>query len=70
MSVIVIYHGKIGSRQARRQAATVNIEEYYMVLHPEIRESQEWIDQGRCPACGHHVGTDAKECPDCGVAYY
>ncbi len=49
------------------QTALVNIEEYYMELHPEIRESQEWVDQGRCPACGHHVGTDAKECSDCGL---
>ncbi len=49
------------------QAAHVNIDEYYMELHPEIRESQELVDQGRCPACGHHVGTDARECPDCGL---
>ena len=45
----------------------VNIDEYYMELHPEIRESQELVDQGRCPACGYHVGTDARECPDCGL---
>lgn len=49
------------------QTALVCIEEYYMTLHPEIRESQEWADQGRCPACGHHAGADAKECPDCGL---
>ncbi len=49
------------------QAALDNIEEHYMLLHPEIRESQEWVDQGKCPACGHHVGDDAKECPDCGL---
>ena len=49
------------------QAALGGIEEYYMLLHPEIRESQEWVDQGRCPACGHHVSADARECSDCGL---
>ena len=43
------------------------IEEYYMTVHPELRESQEWADQDKCPACGHDVGKDAKECPDCGL---
>lgn len=49
------------------QAALAGIDEYYMILHPEIKESQDWMDQGRCPACGHHAGTDAKECHDCGL---
>lgn len=49
------------------QIALGNIEEYYMILHPEIRESQKWVAQGRCPACGHYVGTDARECSDCGL---
>ncbi len=49
------------------QAALVSIDEYYMILHPEIKESQEWVNQGRCPACGHHVGTDARKCSDCGL---
>ena len=49
------------------QEALANIDEYYMAVHPELRESKEWADQDRCPACGHHVGKDAKECPDCGL---
>ena len=49
------------------QAAHDSIEEYYMTVHPELRESKEWADQDRCPACGHHVGKDAKECSDCGL---
>ena len=49
------------------RVALESIEEHYMELHPEIRESNEWVDQGRCPACGHHVGKDAKECSDCGL---
>ncbi|MDR4509284.1 MAG: hypothetical protein MRJ65_13835 [Candidatus Brocadiaceae bacterium] len=50
-------------------AALAHIEEYYMELHPEIRESQEWVAQGRCPACGCHVGADARECSDCGLLF-
>jgi hypothetical protein len=49
------------------RAAHENIEEYYMIVHPELRESQEWAAQDKCPACGHDVGKDAKECPDCGL---
>ncbi len=49
------------------QEALANIDEYYMITHPELRESREWADQDRCPACGHHVGKDAKECSDCGL---
>ena len=49
------------------QEALANIDEYYMITHPELRESQEWAEQDRCPACGHHVGKDAKECSDCGL---
>ncbi len=49
------------------QTALDRIDKYYMTVHPELRESQEWADQDRCPACGHHVGKDAKECSDCGL---
>lgn len=49
------------------QEALANIEEYYISLHPEIGKSQEWVAQGRCPACGHHVGMNPKECSDCGL---
>ena len=49
------------------QTAHDYIEEYYMTVHPELRESQEWADQDKCPACGHDVGKDARECPDCGL---
>ena len=49
------------------QVALHSIDEYYMAVHPELRESQERADQDRCPACGHHVGKDAKECSDGGL---
>ncbi len=49
------------------QEALENVDEYYIITHPELKESKEWEDQDRCPACGHHVGKDAMECPDCGL---
>ncbi len=33
-----------------------------METHPEIRNSQELISQGKCPACGYRVAADAVEC--------
>ena len=38
-----------------------------MEIHPEIKDSRELITQGKCPACGSPVGSDAVECPDCGL---
>ncbi|MGR3178904.1 MAG: hypothetical protein ACUZ8E_12700 [Candidatus Anammoxibacter sp.] len=49
------------------ETALAGIEEYYMLLHPEFKQSQEWVDQDKCPACGFSVGADAKECSDCGL---
>ena len=45
--------------------ARERIEEYCMEIHPEIRASKELISQGKCPACGCPLGSDAVECPDC-----
>lgn len=47
------------------EKANERIEEYYMEIHPEIQSSKEMISQGKCPACGSPVSTDAVECPDC-----
>lgn len=49
------------------RAAHTSIEEYYMKKYPEIKVSQEWEAEGKCPACGYHIGANAKECPDCGL---
>ena len=38
-----------------------------MEVHPEIKASKELISQGKCPACECPVGSDAAECPDCGL---
>lgn len=50
-------------------AAHECIEEFYTQKYPEIKTSQEWESQGRCPACGYCVGPDTRECPDCGLLF-
>ena len=49
------------------EKAQGNIEEYLMEMNPEFRASNELIRKGKCPACGSPVGTDERECPDCGL---
>ena len=49
------------------RAAHHCIEEFHTQKYPEIKTSQEWESQGRCPACGYCVSPDAKACPDCGL---
>lgn len=49
------------------ERAQERIAEYFMEIHPELRASSELISQGRCPACGSPVGTNDKECSDCGL---
>ena len=49
------------------EKARQRIEEYYMEIHPEIKASQEMASQGKCPACGSPVESEAVECPDCGL---
>ncbi|MBF8276191.1 MAG: hypothetical protein HW390_1264 [Candidatus Brocadiaceae bacterium] len=66
--------GKCGGKylllttKSEAHAAHDFIEEYYTQKHPEIKTSQEWALQGKCPACGYAVSPDAKECPDCGLS--
>ncbi len=47
--------------------ATGLIEEHYAKVHPEIKASNELVDQGKCPACGSPVGPNDPECRDCGL---
>ncbi len=49
------------------ERAKERIEEYYAEIDPELRASNEMMNQGKCPACGHAVGPDTAECPDCGL---
>ncbi len=57
---LVVYPADLEKAQQR-------IEEYFMEMHPEIRTANELAGQGRCPACGHPVGAESRECPDCGL---
>ncbi|MEW6599366.1 MAG: hypothetical protein AB1499_00195 [Nitrospirota bacterium] len=43
------------------------IEEHYMNVHPEARESENMRKEGRCPACGSPVNEETVECPNCGL---
>ena len=56
--------------RSEAHAAHDFIEAYYMQKHPEIKTSQEWESQGKCPACGYSISPDAKECPDCGLSLF
>ncbi len=49
------------------ERALERITAYREEVHPELRESREMIESGRCPACGSAVGTGARTCPDCGL---
>jgi hypothetical protein len=49
------------------ERAQESISEYYMEIHPELRDSIELVNQGKCPACGSPVGTGDSECSDCGL---
>ena len=49
------------------ERAQQSIEEYFMEINPELRTSNELLRHGKCPACGHPVGPDESECPDCGL---
>ena len=49
------------------QEALKCLDEHYLMLHPEMKETEEWMDQGKCPACGYDVKEKDKECSDCGL---
>jgi hypothetical protein len=49
------------------ERAQERITEYFMEMHPELRDSHELVSQGKCPGCGSPVGADDTECSDCGL---
>lgn len=55
----------VSHRDAAR--AHARIEARFAERHPEARASQEWMSEGRCPACGA-AAAESSECPDCGLA--
>lgn len=50
------------------ESAQQRIEEYFMLINPELGTANELIKEGKCPACGSPVNTDERECPDCGLS--
>ena len=55
----------VSSRDLGR--ANERIDEYYVEIHPEMQASKDMSSQGKCPACGSQVDSDAAECSDCGL---
>ncbi|MBA4373916.1 MAG: hypothetical protein C0402_13790 [Thermodesulfovibrio sp.] len=49
------------------EKAQESIEEYLMELDPEFRIAKDLIGEGKCPACGSPVGSEVRDCPDCGL---
>jgi hypothetical protein len=49
------------------EKANERIDQYHIEIHPEMQASQEMVSQGKCPACGSNVDSDAVECQDCGL---
>ena len=43
------------------------IDEYNHAMYPEMKLSEQLSALGKCPACGFNAGTEARECPDCGL---
>ncbi len=37
-------------------------------LYPEVRQSEERLEAGLCPACGAELQGSPRECPDCGLS--
>jgi len=58
---LIVSREDVGKAQER-------IAEYFMEIYPELRASNELLNQGKCPACGSSVAAGNNECPDCGLA--
>lgn len=43
------------------------IEEIYNRLYPELRQAEQRLQAGQCPACGAGLSASSDECPDCGL---
>lgn len=59
------YYLVVSSKDAHR--ANELIEEHFMKVHPELKASNELMNDGKCPACGTSVSHTATECPECGL---
>ncbi len=43
------------------------LEELLHKTHPELKEMEERISSGKCPACGADTSHAVSHCPDCGL---
>ncbi len=59
------FHLMVGPGDLER--AQESIEEYFMVINPELCDANELIKAGKCPACSFPAPAEARECPDCGL---
>jgi len=59
--------------QSVARRAVDALDDYWLKKHPELKEMEERMLQGICPACGAHLATATtgivKECPDCGLNF-
>ncbi len=47
--------------------ALKRLDEIRLQASPELREMNEQISAGRCPACGANISCAIYNCPDCGL---
>ncbi|MEK7773247.1 MAG: hypothetical protein AAB307_02780, partial [Deltaproteobacteria bacterium] len=53
---------------ALARAAVQAIDEFLHSTYPELKDAQDRMDAGLCPACGADLrGSTSGECPDCGL---
>ena len=57
--------------QALAKEAVAAMDEYWLNLHPELKEMEERLGAGLCPACGAKLTMTTRgvitECQDCGL---
>lgn len=54
-------------QQSIAREAVKTVEDLWQKLHPELRQTEERLDAGLCPACGSGLNGSMNECPDCGL---
>jgi hypothetical protein len=55
-------------RERDTEAAMAVDRAFMRTIIPDLPEEQAAGPEGGCPACGTPVASDARECPDCGLA--
>lgn len=58
--------------QDHAKLAVETIDSYWLNKHPELKEMEQMLNSGTCPACGAKLGTNTTvefsgTCPDCGL---